>query len=149
MATAESESGCSILSQAIRKFGHWLKFAIDYYTKSVIMVIVGASGIGISSIAFFHAIGQWDGILMSRFMWGSAQDNAYFFQSLITAGYWRFAEVPFQDSILFRSNAGNGYDFFLILLAIGFVLAMVSMAILMFGVIWFYKQKVEGLYDCL
>ncbi len=137
------------MNLGIRKAAQRLKFAIDYYTKSVIMVIVGATGIGISSIAFFHAIGQWDGILMSRFMWGSAQDNISFFQGLINSGFWRFAEVPFQDSILFRSTAGNGYDFFLMLLAFGFVLAMVSMAILLLGVVWFYRQKLEAFYESL
>ncbi len=117
-------------------------FAVDY-TRSFTMIVAGAIGIVVSAIMSQHGIAQWD-MLFSSKMWGSSESNIVFYQDILKSGYWRFAEVPFQDSILFRSTAGNAYDFFLMLIAIGWALAFVSAIVMMLGVVLFYKDSLRN-----
>lgn len=114
-------------------------FAADY-TNSFILIIAGAIGIAISAVFVFHGIAQWDMICVNP-VWASAESNVNFYQDLIRHGYSRFAELPFQDGLFFRTSVGNAYDFFLALIAVGWILVLVSVVVMMLGVVLFYRDK--------
>lgn len=107
-------------------------------------IIIGAFLMATSGVALLHGVAQWD-LLFTGIVWGTAASNVIYFQQIIAGGYARWADLPFQDSILFRSTAGNGYDFFLMLIAIGWVMGIVGTSVLMYGVILIYKQQVSQL----
>jgi hypothetical protein len=120
-------------------FGKIKNFATEY-TKAFASMFTGVTMLLISAIYHAHAWAQLDLINVTS-VWDSCETNILRYQTLLAQGFWRYAEVPFQDGITFRTNIGNAYDFFGSLLTGMWALGIIGMFFLMLGVVLFYRAN--------
>ena len=103
-------------------------------------MIGGFITIIVSAMFQLHSLWQLDLSCLGG-VWNSCEWNIARYTDLLARGFWRFAEVPFQDGQFFKSNIGNAYDLFLGMNYIGWGLGMVGTFLIMLGVILFYRAN--------
>jgi len=129
-------------SEKVRDLVQKTKIFRAFYPLEFAGILLAFLGLTLSAVCELHAIAQWD-LMFAEKMWGSVQVNIAFYQALMNAGFSRLADIPFQDGPLLRTTAGFAYDFFLGLMAFGWVLAILSTAALLLSMRSYYQKRLK------
>lgn len=123
-----------------------LKKYIESYKKSAVSILTGIVAVATSAILTLHS--EWQlNMMQNQYIWGSCQDNISFFQKLLSQGYTSLQYVPFQDGKFFRMLTGNANDIFLALIILGWILGMVGIFFIMYGLVLAYQLRIKRLED--
>lgn len=122
-----------------------IRYFTTNYTSSFILIFIGFIILTISAVFNFHGIAQVDMINVGP-VWSYPPLTNLGYAWVIPQVPWsvtRYADQYFQDGPIYRGTVGGAYDFFLGMIAMGWILAIIGMCLLMFGLILFFNQKLR------